>query len=110
MDTYVGRASFNVEQYIARFKWGYSATAIDGQPGYMWLNMGTSWLNPGNNSSNPPSAQFKPATHGAFSSINGNIGRYLALNTPNTWQYAEVIPLDPQGNPPELIFRNRIYS
>ena len=110
MDTYVGRVSANVEQYIARFKWGYSATAIDGQPGYMWLNMGTSWLDPGNNFTNPPSAQFKPATHGSFSSINGNFGRYLALNTPNTWQYAEVIPLDPQGNPPELIFRNRIYS
>ena len=111
MDTYVGRASDNVEQYIARFKWGWSATAIDGQPGYMWLNMGTSWLSPQfglDPAFYPP--QFKPAAHGGFSSIGGNIGRYLALNTPNTWQYAEVIPLDPQGNPPELIFRNRIYS
>ena len=111
MDTYVGRASDNVEQYIARFKWGYSPTAIDGQPGYMWLNMGTSWLTPqfGLDPAVYP-AQFKPAAYGGFSSIGSNIGRYLALNTPNTWQYAEVIPLDPQGNPPELIFRNRIYS
>ena len=114
MDTYLGRVGLKVEQYIARFKWGWSATAIDGQPGYMWLNMGTAWLTPqfGLDPAVYP-AQFKPATHGGFSSLparNGSIGRLLALNTPNTWQYAEVIPLDPQGNPPELIFRNRIYS
>ena len=61
-----------------------------------------SWI-----STNTP---FKPATYGSFSRLLGNnIGRYLSLNTPNDWAHAEVIPLDPQGNSPLLIFRNRSY-
>ena len=118
MDTYLGRVGMaDVEQYIARYKWAYSATAIDGQPGYKWLNQGTSWLNPGNailnnggTLSTNPNTPFKPATYGSFSRLLGNnIGRYLSLNTPNDWAHAEVIPLDPQGNSPLLIFRNRSY-